>query len=83
MGGRAEAARQARRTERFAQYMHMVELQRQGLDQRSIARTVGISPRTVSRWAAMGQFPERKRRTGDTSGLDPYKAGLLERWQAG
>jgi len=82
-GRRAEAARQARRTERLAQYMHMVELQRQGLDQRSIARTVGISPRTVSRWAAMGQFPERKRRRGDTSDLDPYKANLLERWQAG
>jgi len=38
---------------------------------------------TMSRWAAMGQFPERKRRTGDTSDLDPYKADLLERWQAG
>jgi len=82
-GCRAEAARQARRTERFAQYMHMLELQRQGLNQRSIARMVGISPRTVSRWAAMGQFPERKRRIGDTSALDPYKAELLERWQAG
>ena len=31
----------------------------------------------------MGQFPERKRRAGDTSGLDPFKAELLERWQAG
>jgi transposase len=82
-GCRAEAARQARRTKHLAQYMHMMELQRQGLSQRRIARMVGISPRTVSRWAAMGQFPERKRRTGDMSGLDPYKAKLLERWQAG
>ncbi len=82
-GQRAEAARQARRTERFAQYTRMVELQRQGLDQRTIARTLGISPRTMSRWSALGQFPERQRRTDAASGLDPYKADLLERWQTG
>jgi len=82
-GRRAEAARQARRAERLSQYTQMLELQQQGLDQRIIARTIGVSPRTVSRWSAQGQFPERKRRTGNTSGLDPYKAKLLERWQAG
>jgi transposase len=82
-GQRAEAARQARRSERLAQYTRMVELQDQGLDQRTIARTVGISPRTLSRWSAKGAFPERRRRTGDTSALSPYKAELLERWQAG
>jgi transposase len=82
-GRRAEAARQARRAERLAQYTQMVELQQQGLDQGSIVRTIGVSPRTVSRWSARGQFPERKRRTGDTSGLEPYKAYLLEHWHAG
>ncbi len=61
----------------------MVELQPQGLDQGIIARTIGVSPRTVSRWSAVGQFPERKRRTGDASGLVPYRSYLLERWQAG
>jgi transposase len=79
----AEAARLARRAERFAHYTQMLELQRQGLDQASIARTIGISSRTLSRWSAKGQFPERKRRTGDRSDLDPYKAYLLECWQAG
>jgi transposase len=82
-GQRAEAARQARRAERFAQYTQMVELQQQGLSQRTIARTIGVSPRTVSRWSSLSQFPERSRRTGDTSCLDPYKPYLLERWQAG
>ncbi len=82
-GLRAAAARQARHSERRAQYTRMVELQRQGLDQRTSARTVGISPRTVSRWSTRGQFPERRHRTGDASSLDPYKAELLERWQAG
>lgn len=82
-GRRAEAERQVRRAERVAYYTQMVELQQQGLSQRTIARTIGVSPRTISRWSAMGQFPERKRRTGDTSGLEPYKAYLLERWQKG
>jgi hypothetical protein len=61
----------------------VAELQGQGLSQRTIARTVGISPRTLSRWSAKGAFPERQRRSGDTSALDPYKADLLERWQTG
>ncbi|MDQ5854028.1 MAG: ISL3 family transposase, partial [Chloroflexota bacterium] len=82
-GRRAETTRQARRSERFAQYTQVVALRDQGLDQPTIARLVGISARTVSRWLAGDGFPERKPRSGEASCLDPYKPVLLERWQAG
>ncbi len=82
-GRRAETLRQGRRSERFAQYSQVVALRDQGFDQPMIARRVGLSARTVSRWLAADGFPERKPRSGETSCLDPYKAYLLERWQAG
>jgi transposase len=82
-GHRAEAARQERRTARLAKYTQMVEMSNQGLDQSTIARRVRISDRTVTRWLAADGFPERKSRSGDRSRLDPYKATLVEQWQAG
>ena len=75
-GRRAETARQARRSERFAQYTQVVALRDQGLDQPTIACLVGISARTVSRWLAVDGFPERKPRSGEASCLDPYKPVL-------
>jgi len=82
-GRRAEIGRQARRSARFAQYTQVVAWHAQGLDQPTIARRVGISKRTVARWLTARGFPERKPRSGDASGLDPYKAYLLESWRAG
>ena len=82
-GRQAETARQVRRNERFTQYTELIALCEQGLDQAMIARRVGLSQRTVSRWLAAEHFPERKPRSGDASSLDPYKPYLLERWEAG
>ena len=82
-GRRAEATRQARRKERLHQYTQVVTLREQGLAQATIARRVGISNRTVTRWLAADGFPERKRRHGDTSILEPYLPFVLEQWQAG
>jgi transposase len=48
-----------------------------------IARQVGVSPRTLCRWFAARTFPERKRRTGETSCLDPYTPRLHQQWEAG
>jgi transposase len=83
MGRRAEAARQARRTQRLGQYEQACALRQQGLSMARIARHVGVSPRTLCRWFAAGAFPERKRRTGDTSCLDPYTPMLHQQWEAG
>jgi transposase len=82
-GRRADAARQARRTHRLGQYEQACALRQQGLSMAKIARQVGVSPRTLCRWYAAEAFPERKRRTGETSCLDPYKPVLHQYWEAG
>jgi transposase len=82
-GRRAAAARQARRTQRHGQYELACALRQQGLSMARIARQVEVSPRTLCRWFAAKAFPERKRRTGDTSCLDPYTPMLHQQWDAG
>jgi len=82
-GRRAAAARQARRTQRLGQYEQACALRQQGLSMSLIARQVDVSPRTLCRWFAAKTFPERKRRTGETSCLDPYTAVLHQHWDAG
>ncbi len=81
-GRRAEAARQARRTQRLGQYEQACSLRQQGLSMARIARQVGVSPRTLCRWFAAEVFPECKRRTGETSCLDPYTPMLQQQWDA-
>ena len=83
LGRRADAARQARRTQRLDQYEQACALRQQGLSRARIARQVGVSPRTLCRWYAAKTFPERKRRTGETSCLDPYTPMLHQYWEAG
>ena len=82
-GRRADAARQARRTQRLGQYEQACALRQQGLSMARIARQVDVSPRTLCRWFAARAFPERKRRTGETSCLDPYIPMLHQQWDAG
>jgi transposase len=82
-GRRADAARQARRTQRLGQYEQACTLRQQGLSMARIARQVGVSPRTLCRWFAARAFPERQRRTGETSCLDPYTPMLHQHWDAG
>jgi DNA-binding transcriptional MerR regulator len=48
-----------------------------------VALQVGVPPRTLRYWFAHEGFPERKRRTGDRSGLAPYRTYLRQRWEAG
>jgi len=82
-GRRAEAARQARRTQRLGQYEQACSLRQQGLSMARIARDVGVSARTLCRWFAAEAFPERQRRTGETSCLEPYTPVLHQYWEAG
>jgi transposase len=82
-GRRAEAARQARRRQRLAQYELACKLKQQGLPQPRIAQQVGVSPRTLIRWSTAGAYPERRRRRGDRHGLAPYAAYLQQRWAEG
>lgn len=79
----AEALRQMRRGKRYERYQTVVDLHRQGLGTRTIARQVGISRNTVRSYLAAEAFPEQGLRTKRRSLLDPYLPYLRERWNAG
>jgi transposase len=73
--------RQARRQ---ALHTQIWTLHQQGWTGAAIAQHVGLSPRTVQRDLRTATCAGRKRRSdaGDSL-LNPYKAYLLERWNAG
>jgi transposase len=79
----AEALRQMRRGKRYERYQTVVDLHRQGLGARAIARQVGISRNTVRSYLKAEAFPEQGLRSKRPSLLDPYVPYLRERWQAG
>src|SRR3954471_14958722 len=69
---------QDRRDARFAE---VSRLRGQGLSLKAIARALGMGRKMVRRWLRAGQAPTW--RHAGTSILDPYRAYLEERWQAG
>jgi transposase len=77
---RRSRAAQARRDARFAE---AVRLREQGLSLRAVARTLGVERKTVRRWLRAGHAPTWRHADGGTSILDPHRAWLEERWQAG
>src|SRR5205814_1002927 len=82
---RAEDASAARHAERVATYEAIRALHEKGADIAHIARTVGVSRRTVYRSVRMDGPPER-RRMGRRPGnrvLAPYEPYLLQRWKEG
>ena len=77
----AQIARQAERSDRYHQ---LVELRKQGLTLKEIARRLGMGERTVRYWFTRGipyekPKPRRKRR----SGFDPYASYVAEQWNQG
>jgi transposase len=75
------AQRQARRQ---ALHTQVWTLHRQGWTARAIAQHVGLRLRTVQRDLRTATFAGRKRRSDlGESVLNPYKASVLERWNAG
>jgi transposase len=81
----AEQARAAQRAaRRQARYDEVWALHRQGWSTAAIAAQVGCSRRTIERYLQMPTWPVRQhRRHYGRSVLHPYKAFLLERWNAG
>jgi len=82
-GSGVDVARAARRAQRLAQYERARALRQQGYTWAVVAQQVGVPQRTLRYWLAREGFPERQRRTGDRSALDPYRAYLRQRWEAG
>lgn len=79
---RAERERAERRRRRLARYAEATEMQQRGAKLREVAERVGVSTRTLRRWALRGSYPERadyKRR----SILDPFLPYLARRWEEG
>ena len=77
---RRSRAAQERRDARFAE---VARLREQGLSLKAIARTIGVERKTVRRWLRAGHAPTWRHADRGTSILDPYRAYLEERWQAG
>src|SRR6266446_2455889 len=78
-----QQAQQARQAERMARYEHILELQTQGVKSGEIARTLGMSQRTIQRWIATGTIPYSRRKRPRASLIDPYKSYLWKRWHQG
>ncbi|MEE8307741.1 MAG: ISL3 family transposase [Gammaproteobacteria bacterium] len=72
------------RAGRLAEYEQVRDLCQQGWTIKAIAAQVGRNRRTVKKHIQASTFPERQpRRRRHPTLLDPYKAYLLERWNAG
>src|SRR5262249_13278082 len=79
-----EARAAARGARRPARYDAVWALPRQGWSTVAIAAQVGCSCRTIERYLQMPTWPERQhRRHYGRSIVNPYKAYILERWNAG
>jgi transposase len=71
-----------RRANRLARYQAVWQRHRQGYKVQAIARDLGLNRLTVERYLAHPTFPERQGRPYPSL-LDPFKAYLHQRWQAG
>ncbi len=78
-----QQAQQARQAERMARYERILELQKHGMKSGEMARTLGMSQRTLQRWIATGNIPYSRRKRQRASLIDPYKPYLLKRWRQG
>jgi transposase len=71
------------RAKRVTEYEQAHALHQQGWTTKAIATHLGRHHRTVKKYLQAAIFPERPPRRRPPSILDPYKAYLRERWQAG
>jgi transposase len=72
-----------KRMRRLARYSEVRGLAQQGYSQRSIARQLGLSRKTVTRFAEAERFPERAERRPRPNLLDAFLPYLQSRWQQG
>jgi transposase len=72
-----------RRERHVARYEAVMQLARQGLTARAIARQLVMSHTTVGKYMAAGSFPERKVRANPPTQLTPFAPYLERRWQEG
>jgi transposase len=81
---RAETAGLRRHARRVEQHERGQALHRAGVAKLEIARTLGISRRTVYRYLGLASPPERRQpRSSRRRLLEPYEPSLLRRWREG
>lgn len=80
---RAEEVRQARHARIVVQYEAIRRLHTAGADVADIARTVGVSRRTVYRYRQLEHPPERKQPRPRRTRLTAFIPTLLKRWTEG
>jgi transposase len=78
-----QQVQQARQAERMARYEQILAQQKQGMKSGEMARTLGMSQRTLQRWIATGNIPYARRKRQRARLIDPYKSYLLKRWHQG
>jgi len=80
---RTEEDSRAKHQATLERYQRIRDLHTAGADIAAIARSVGVSRVTVYRYLQLTAPPERKHSRRRQQVLDPYKAYLLQRWDAG
>lgn len=78
-----ERQQRARRGRRVQRYEAVRQLYRAGMAIAEIARTMGMSRNTASKYIRAEDFPEHLPKPPGPADLLPYHAHLAERWQAG
>lgn len=76
-------ARRPRQAAGSARYQQMLTLKEAGLPTRTIAKRLGVGPRTIQRWLAEGHGPYAGPRKPRRSPLDWSTRYLRQRWEAG
>ncbi len=76
-------ARQLRQSAGEARYQQMLALVQVGLPTATVARRLGVRPRTIRRWLALQRGPYVGSRKPRRSPLDWSTRYLRERWEAG
>jgi transposase len=82
LSSRSAQELQHHRATRYALYCQVLDLHHQGVSQKRIATTLGISPLTVRTFTRAGTFPERATYRRQSQ-LDKYVTFLHQRWAAG
>ena len=80
---RTQQDQRQRRDRRLARYEAVLDLHRQGLGVRAIARQLRIGRRLVRQYLAAPSFPERAPNRPRRTLLTPYEPCLRMRWEAG
>ena len=77
-----QGASQQKRDRRLSRYQEVMEQFRHGASKNEVARNCGMGRRTVRRWIAAQEFPERKH-VDRLSSVDQHRLHLEQRWEQG